>query len=109
MKRGPRPWSPQEIAQVAAWRGVGRSDEWIAKRLGRTRGTVKNLLQYGSSRACAKPEKTKIPCLRCLNDFMSWDKQRNRICDRCKGEHARLSPLATPSGDGCHVTGRRAS
>lgn len=105
MKRGPRPWTPKEKAQVVAWRGVGRSDEWIAKMLHRTRGSVKNFLQYGSSRACAKPEKVKLPCLRCRHDFLSWDVKRNRICDRCKGEHARLSPLASPTGDGCHVAG----
>lgn len=107
MKRGPRPWTPKEKAQVVAWRGVGRSDEWIAKMLHRTRGSVKNFLQYGSSRACAKSEKTKIPCLHCLNEFMSWDRQRNRICDNCKREAAKLSPLAVPMGDGCRVAGRR--
>lgn len=105
MRDGTRPWTPKEVAQVTAWRGVGRSDEWIARRLNRTRGSVKNLLQYGSSRASAKPEKTKIPCLSCLNDFLSWDVKRNRICDRCKGEHSRLSPLAAPMGDGCRVAG----
>ncbi len=105
MKRGPRPWTPKEMAQVVAWRGVGRSDEWIAKRLGRARGSVKNLLQYGSSRTEAKPVKTPRNCLRCQSNFLSWG-PGNRICDRCKGEFARLSPLATPSGDGCSVAGR---
>lgn len=105
MKRGPRPWTPQEKAQVTAWRGVGRSDEWIAQRLGRTRGSVQNLLQYGSMRAEEKPAKKARSCLRCRGEFASWG-AGNRICERCKAEHARLSPLARPMGDGCHVAGR---
>jgi hypothetical protein len=107
MKRGPRPWTPKEKAQSVAWRGVGRTDEWIAQKLGRARGSVSNFFQYGTKVTSEKPAKTKIPCLRCQNDFMSWDIKRNRICDRCKGEFSRLSPLATPSGDGCSVAGRR--
>ncbi len=104
MKRGPRPWTVKEKAQVVAWRGVGRSDEWIAKMLHRTRGSVKNFLQYGSSRACKKAETTQRKCLRCRNEFKSWG-AGNRICPRCHTEHARLSPLANPMGDGCRVAG----
>lgn len=105
MKRGPRPWTPKEKAQAVAWRGVGRTDEWIAQKLGRARGSVSNFFQYGAKVTSEKPVKTRRACLRCHNDFMSWG-AGNRICDRCKGEFSRLSPLATPSGDGCSVAGR---
>lgn len=102
-----RPWSSTEVAQVTAWHSVGRSDEWIARRLNRTRGSVKNLLQYGKSKPVTEPTTRKQrQCLRCHNSFTSWG-PGNRICERCKGEHARLSPLAVPTGNGCHIAGRR--
>lgn len=93
------------MAQVAAWRDVGRSDEWIATRLGRTRGAVKNFLQYGSSRACAKPEKTTRVCLHCRRGFLSWG-PGNRLCGACKDGFAKLAPTASPIGDGCHLVVR---
>ena len=102
-----RPWSSTEVAQVTAWHSVGRSDEWIARRLNRTRGSVKNLLQYGKAKPTTEPTtRMSRTCRRCHTSFMSWG-PGNRICERCKGEHARLSPLAAPMGNGCHVAGRR--
>ena len=99
-----RPWSKGEVMQVVAWREVGRSEEWIARRLGRTRGSVKNLLQYGKQHAVEPTTRMPRTCLRCHTSFMSWG-PGNRICERCRGEHARLSPLAAPTGNGCHVAG----
>ena len=39
-----------------------------------------------------------VKCLRCDNEFESWDKRNNRVCDECKaddeyGEHAETYNL----------------
>jgi len=42
----------------------------------------------------------KVLCLKCGNPFVSWDRRKNRLCQRCTRENDFLLRLYTPDALG---------
>jgi hypothetical protein len=42
----------------------------------------------------------KLLCLKCGSPFLSWDRRKNRLCQRCNKENEFLLRLYTPEALG---------
>lgn len=81
-------WSPAQIADATALLKL-HPPRIVGEMIGRTARQVTNkLYDYKKTRAGASlAEKNNgeiIKCLQCQNEFMSWDRAKNRRCKECK-------------------------
>ena len=50
----------------------------------------------GQEHLAPKIKEIQVLCLKCGNPFLSWDKRKNRLCQRCNRENDFLLRLYTP-------------
>ena len=91
-----KPWSNSEVARVLSMMIDGRDPHFISVKLGRSEKAIKQKLQELEEEghldsvpaAIAYVEELQraatVKCLRCQTSFQSFDKRKNRICQRCK-------------------------
>lgn len=81
-------WTQAQIAEARALLKL-HPPRIVGEMIGRTARQITNKFNsYKATRAGAslaeKSKYVKIPCMQCGNDFLSWDRAKNRRCVNCK-------------------------